>query len=559
MSRTILWIITIFLSLAMVAMVGIQVYWIKHSMEAEENQLDLLVHQVLSEISDELIRNETMITILDEIRPPLIQQQTQAVWDFHIDSRSAYDASEPEEVQAELEAYYEEAEEIHGESDLIHVESDRIHVESEDPHVTVEEQVYIYTSPHHSLKNQTVELINDSVLVILGEDELMQDTILVSAMKPDQVRMELKKRLEEQEAFVDRIVQNMLFDEGEISDRISGSQVQSLLKEKLSGRGLDMDFEYAVYEEGKKPIFQSENFNEYEACSYFRASLFPGRVFNKTTLISLYFPTEREHLRKSMGVIGGSSLIITMFIIAMFTLALYIIFKQKRLSEIKNDFVNNMTHELKTPISTISLASQMLNDRSIPEEQKNIGQISRIIQTESRQLGFQVERVLQMAIFDHGELKLKQEEIDLHDIIETVAQNFLLQIDKREGMLEFLPEADNTVIQGDLMHITNVISNLLENAMKYTRNTPEIRIATRNEDESVIVSVVDNGIGIGKEDQKRIFDKFYRVPTGNIHSVKGFGLGLSYVKLIVEQHQGSITLKSEPNKGSQFDIHLPLG
>ena len=543
----------------MVAMVGIQVYWIKHSMEAEENQLDLLVHQVLSEISDELIRNETMITILDEIRPPLIQEQTQAVWDFHIDSRSAYDASEPEEVQAELEAYYEEAEENHGESDLIHVESDRIHVESEDPHVTVEEQVYIYTSPHHSLKNQTVELINDSVLVILGEDELMQDTILVSAMKPDQVRMELNKRVEEQEAFVDRIVQNMLFDEGEISDRISGSQVQSLLKEKLSGRGLDMDFEYAVYKEGKKPIFQSDDFNEYEDCSYFRASLFPGRVFNKTTLISLYFPTEREHLRKSMGVIGGSSLIITMFIIAMFTLALYIIFKQKRLSEIKNDFVNNMTHELKTPISTISLASQMLNDRSIPEEQKNIGQISRIIQTESRQLGFQVERVLQMAIFDHGELKLKQEEIDLHDIIETVAQNFLLQIDKREGMLEFLPEADNTVIQGDLMHITNVISNLLENAMKYTRNTPEIRIATRNEDESVIVSVVDNGIGIGKEDQKRIFDKFYRVPTGNIHSVKGFGLGLSYVKLIVEQHQGSITLKSEPNKGSQFDIHLPLG
>ena len=126
-------------------------------------------------------------------------------------------------------------------------------------------------------------------------------------------------------------------------------------------------------------------------------------------------------------------------------------------------------------------------------------------------------------------------------------------------MLEFLPEADNTVIQGDLMHITNVISNLLENAMKYTRSTPEIRIATRNEADSVIVSVSDNGIGIGKEDQKRIFDKFYRVPTGNIHNVKGFGLGLSYVKLIIEQHNGNITLKSEPNKGSQFDIHLPLG
>lgn len=563
---------TIFLSLAMVAMVGIQAYWIKHSMAAEEKQLDLLVHQVLSEVSDELIRNETVIRILDEIRPPLIQQQSQAVWNFHIDARSAYNANESDDNQVESGSSQVESDDSYGlqkgipeKTDGIQLESkgnyektEGIHVKAEDIQGVSEDKVYTYTSPHQSLINQSVELINDSVLVILGEDELLHDTILVSAMKPDLVRSELNKRLKEQESFVERIIRNMMFEEKNFTDRISANQVQNLLKESLAGRGVDMDFEYAVYEEGKKPIFQSDQFNEYEDCSYFRASLFPGGVFNKTTLISVYFPDEKEHLRKSMGVIGGSSLLITLFIITMFTLALYVMFKQKRLSEIKNDFVNNMTHELKTPISTISLASQMLNDRSIPMEQKNFGQISRIIQTESKQLGFQVERVLQMAIFDHGQLKLKKEEIDLHDIIETVAQNFLLQIDKREGRLEFLPEADNTVIQGDQMHITNVISNLLENAMKYTKSTPEIRIITRNEGDSVIVSVIDNGIGISKEDQKRIFDKFYRVPTGNIHNVKGFGLGLSYVKLIVEQHQGSIKLKSEPNKGSQFDIVLPL-
>lgn len=255
---------------------------------------------------------------------------------------------------------------------------------------------------------------------------------------------------------------------------------------------------------------------------------------------------------------GWSSGLITLFVLSLFSLALYIMFKQKRLSEMKNDFVNNMTHELKTPISTISLASQMLNDKSIPEEQKNLAQISRIIQTESKQLGFQVERVLQMAIFDHGELKLKLEEINVHDLIETVAQNFLLQIDKRAGQLEFLPEADDPMIIGDIMHITNVVSNLMENAMKYTKQTPVIRIATSNEAGNIVVSVSDNGIGISKEDQKRIFDKFYRVPTGNIHNVKGFGLGLSYVELIVNEHNGSIKIKSEPNKGSRFDIHLPL-
>lgn len=512
---------TVFLSLAMIALVAVQAYWIKHSIESEENQLGLVVNQVLTEISDELIQNETVINILEEIRPPVIKHQSKAVWNFQIDSRSTYNSD------AEINFH-------------------------------MDEEIITFTPPHQTLKNRKIEMIDDSVLVILGEDELMQDTILVSAMKPEQIRQELNKNWEDQELFVDKIVRKMMVEEEDMVDRISGSQVEALLEKKLSERGVKIAFEYAVYKEGKKPIFQSDNFNEYEDTRYYRTSLFPGGVFNKTTLISVYFPDERKHIFNSMGMMGGSTLLITLFIVMMFTLALYIIFKQKRLSEMKNDFVNNMTHELKTPISTISLASQMLSDRSIPDEQKNLAQISRIIKAESKQLGFQVERVLQMAIFDHGELKLKMEEIDLHDIIETVASNFLLQVDKREGRLEFFPEAEDGVITGDFMHITNVVSNLMENAMKYTRRTPEISIATRTEDGFVVVSVIDNGIGISKEDQKRIFDKFYRVPTGNIHNVKGFGLGLSYVKLIVEQHHGTIKLKSEPNKGSQFDIHLPL-
>ncbi|MCK5066427.1 MAG: HAMP domain-containing histidine kinase [Bacteroidales bacterium] len=530
MSRTILWIVSVFLALAMVAMIIVQGYWIKRSMDLEENQLGMVVNQVLSELSDELVQNETVITILDEIRPPLIQYKSQAVWNFHIDARSAYNGSEDE----------------------------NIHIEAEDLNENQDQDVYTYTSPDHSLKNQKVKMINDSLLVVLGEDLLLHDTILVSAMHPEQVRNKLKKEVQESVTFVERIVRRMLVEEEQVMDKISGAQIEAILSEKFFERGVKMPFEYAAYEEGKKPIFQSEQFNEFEDCNYFRTSLFPGSVYNQSTLISVYFPGERQHLRKSMGIMGGSSLLITIFIITMFSLTLYIIFKQKRLSEMKNDFVNNMTHELKTPISTISLASQMLNDRSIPKEQKNLGQISRIIQAETKQLGFQVERVLQMAIFDHGQLKLKSAEVDIHDLIETVAQNFLLQMDKRGGKLEFLPEADQAVVKGDQMHLTNVISNLLENAMKYTGRTPEITISTSNKEGMVVLSVADNGIGISKEDQKRIFDKFYRVPTGNVHNVKGFGLGLSYVKLIVEQHGGSIQIKSEPNKGSRFNIHLPL-
>jgi len=570
MSRTILWIVTVFLTLAMAAMVAVQAYWIKRSVNAEEHQLGLVVQQVLSEISDELVRNETLLTILDEIRPPVVQSQSQAVWNFHIDDRSAYNRTDSTSIIIESEDLYVDQEDLNIIFDEVLVSEEEKGIEGLDLEVIEptfedlddeepkEEKTYKYTPPDHSLKNQKVKLINDSLLVILGEDEHMQDTILINAINPEQIRIKLEEEAQDHASFVDRIVRNMLVEEEQVIHKVSSAQMEALLTQKLSERGVNMHFEYAVYEEGKKPIHQSENFNEYEDCMYFRTSLFPGNIFNPSSFISVYFPHEREHFRKSMGMMGGSSLLITLFIIAMFSLTLYIIFKQKRLSEMKNDFVNNMTHELKTPISTISLASQMLNDRSIPDEQKNLGQISRIIQAESKQLGFQVERVLQMAIFDHGELKLKSEEVDLHDVIESVAQNILLQLDRRNGKLEFLPEAETAVVQGDLMHLTNVISNLLENAMKYTSRTPEISISSRNEDDQVVISVSDNGIGISKENQKRIFDKFYRVPTGNVHNVKGFGLGLSYVKLIVEQHGGSISLKSELNKGSRFDIHLPL-
>lgn len=525
MSRIALWIVSAFLTLAMIAMIILQAYWIKRSVSAEELQLNLLVGQVLNEVGDELVANQTVITILDEIQPPVVQNRGQEVWNYHIDQRSAYDRSE---------------------------------AAHENPHQGTPEESYVYTSPHQSLKNTKVKMLSDSLVVVIGEDEDGQDTVLVNAMKPDQIRVTLRQELEQGEALVNRVIRRMLVEEKELEQKLTATQVEMLISSRLAAQGIHMPYEYAVYDEGKPPFFSSASFNEYESLSYYRAPIFSESVFERSSYISLYFPGQQAYIRKSMGLMGGSSLIITLFIIAMFSLVMYIMFKQKRLSEIKNDFVNNMTHELKTPISTISLASQMLSDESIPNEQKNLKQISKIIRSESKQLGFQVERVLQMAIFDHGELKLKKEEIDIHDVIENVAQNFLLQLDRQGGKLDFLPEAETAVIKGDLMHITNVLSNLLENAMKYSKNKPEISISTRINGNFLMISISDKGIGIGREDQKRIFEKFYRVPSGNVHNVKGFGLGLSYVKLVVEAHGGSIDLKSEINQGSQFDIQLLL-
>jgi two-component system phosphate regulon sensor histidine kinase PhoR len=572
MSRTILILLTVFLSLAMIALVGLQAYWFKNSLEAKEQQLGLVVNQVLSEISQEIIRDETVLTILEEIRPPVVNHKSTTVWNFHMDARSVQGHSEvssemhEEEVVAEVDdlGKLEGIEEItiRGEVNL-HQGHAEIMVESGQPEIrkvtpSGGEEVILYTQPDPSITNQRFRIIDDSVLVVLGEDETLRDTILITSLSTAHVRSTLEKNMEDQEAFVTNIVRQMITTRESIEDRLTAEHVEKLLAMHLLEKGVDMPFEYAVYEEGKKPIYHSANFNEYEDSRYFRAPLLPGGVFRNSTLISIYFPGERKYILGSVGLMGGTSALITLFIVTLFSLALFVMFKQRRLANMKNDFVNNMTHELKTPISTISLASQMLNDKSIPDEQKNLTQISRIIQTESRQLGFQVERVLQMAIFDHGQLKLKLEEVDVHDLIETVAQNFLLQLDKRGGTLDFLPEASDAVVLGDSMHITNVISNLIENAMKYTKQAPEVILSTRNDKGTLVFSVKDNGIGISKEDQKRIFDKFFRVPTGNIHNVKGFGLGLSYVKLIVEQHHGSIRVKSDAGFGSQFDIVLPL-
>jgi signal transduction histidine kinase len=240
-------------------------------------------------------------------------------------------------------------------------------------------------------------------------------------------------------------------------------------------------------------------------------------------------------------------------------LTLVIIVRQKRLDEIKNDFINNMTHEFKTPISTISLASQMLKDGSIAKSPNSLKHISSVIQDESKRLSFQVEKVLQMAIFEKGNASLKIKKVNINELIANVTNNFKLKVENKDGQIIEKLEARNPTVYVDELHFTNVIHNLLDNALKYRRGKPVFYVKTWNRPKNgVVISIQDNGMGISKENIKRIFEKFYRVPTGNIHNVKGFGLGLAYVKKIVEDHGGTITVESELNKGTKFEIFLPF-
>ncbi|MBQ5575673.1 MAG: HAMP domain-containing histidine kinase, partial [Bacteroidales bacterium] len=245
-------------------------------------------------------------------------------------------------------------------------------------------------------------------------------------------------------------------------------------------------------------------------------------------------------------------------IIAIFLSTLIIILRQKKLHEMKTDFVNNMTHELKTPIASISLASQMLKDPAIAKNEQSFSNISSIIEEESKRLGFQVERVLQMAALERGKTILKTKEICLNDIIRKVVKTFDLKLKAKDGAITCKYGAKDDLIEGDEVHITNIITNLLDNALKYTEIKPDLKITTANVKNGVEFTVSDNGIGISRENQKRIFEQFFRVHTGNIHNVKGFGIGLSYVKKIVDAHHGTIKIKSDLGRGTTFTVFLPF-
>jgi two-component system phosphate regulon sensor histidine kinase PhoR len=251
-----------------------------------------------------------------------------------------------------------------------------------------------------------------------------------------------------------------------------------------------------------------------------------------------------------------SGMVILILILA-FYYTIATISKQKKLSDIKNDFISNMTHEFKTPISTISLACEMLIDGTVSKTPEKQSRFMQMIRDENKRLSILVESILQTSILDKGEFKLKRSENDVHDIIEQAIQNTQLLIDAREGIISKQLNAKNYVINADKLHLTNIIFNLIDNAIKYSQVKPEILITTKDTENGIEITIKDNGIGISKEDQRKIFDKFYRVPTGNVHNVKGFGLGLSYVQAVVFKHNGTINVSSELGKGSSFKIIMP--
>jgi signal transduction histidine kinase len=390
----------------------------------------------------------------------------------------------------------------------------------------------------------------------------------VPAKKPVQEKNPLQKA-EAKAQHLNLVMQQMAVEyvrkEKPLAQRLQELKLEELLTAELANRNISIPYncnlqtaakagELSLVLASSGPSGMPTHLRENE----YAVRLFPNDVITAPGFLLLNFPDRNLYVWQSLLIPSAISVLFTLIIILTFSFTLYTILRQKKISEIKNDFINNMTHEFKTPIATISLALDALVNPKVRIDETRVDYYARIIKDENRRMHQQVEKVLQIAQMERQTLQLACEDVDVHQLIRKAAEPFQLHIEQRQGDLDLKLEAQTPYVWADAGHLANMIGNLLDNANKYSPNAPKIVIQTTTIAKGIHISVEDQGRGMSREAQKKVFEKFYRVPTGNLHNVKGFGLGLSYVKTMAEAHGGSIHLRSELGKGSKFTLWLPF-
>ena len=371
----------------------------------------------------------------------------------------------------------------------------------------------------------------------------------------------VRNRYVYQKALLDEVVYNILYTASEkpLKERVNFKLLDKDIRQELANNGINIPYHFTVSTVDGREVYRCPDYSDDGEEYNYSQILFRNDPQSKMGIVRVHFPNMSSYIFSSVQFMIPA-VIFTLVLLVTFIFTIVIIFRQKRYTEIKNDFINNMTHELKTPISSISLAAQMLNDDTVTKSPSMMKHLGGVIGDESRRLRFLVEKVLQMSMFDRQTASFKKKELDLNELLEQTASTFSLRVEHTGGKITTEIEAVDSAIYVDEVHFQNAITNLMDNAVKYRK--PEepinIHIRTWNDNSHLYFSISDNGQGIKKENVKKIFDKFYRVHTGNVHDVKGFGLGLAYVKKIINLHEGEIRCDSELGKGTKFTVSLPI-
>ena len=371
----------------------------------------------------------------------------------------------------------------------------------------------------------------------------------------------IRNRYVYQRALLDEVVYNILYTASDkpLKERINFKMLDQDIRAELLNNGISIPYHFKVNTSDGREVYRCPDYTEEGEENTYTQVLFRNDPHSKMGVVNIHFPDMSSYIFSSVKFMIPA-LIFTGVLLITFIFTIVVIFRQKRFSEMRNDFINNMTHEFKTPISSISLAAQMLKDDTITKSPTMLSHLSGVIVDETKRLRFQVEKVLQMSMFDHKKVTFKKRDLELNELVEGVINTFTLKVEASGGKIDSSLAATSSKVYVDEMHLTNVVFNLMDNAVKYKKEDVDIHLNVRtwNDATHVYLSIADNGIGIKKENLKKIFEKFYRVHTGNRHDVKGFGLGLAYVKQIVDLHKGTIHAESELGKGTKFIIKLPL-
>lgn len=568
MSKTSIKIIVFLMSLASLGLIGFQFYWVGNVLKINEERFEQNVYQALSSTSDRIEKGEASDILLGSLARDTIFQKAllQPIEPIQLQVRRRKVAVNRPSV---LDSLFDEP------IPQISPTFRKLIASKEgEPKTFSQIEKYFYMSPSVASSLFTPDELEillaekERYLQFLSERDRKMSKRQYANSRQNFIIEELNVSRNVAESIVQanmkielvEVVIHQLLAQGNqnVLDRLDTAMVRNEVRDQLINRNIDQPFELGIVGNNNEIVgIGHVNDLEFLKNQGIKAELFPSDLLGVENYLVIHFPKKQNYLMQQVFLPLGSSLVFMCIIIVCFVYAIKVIIRQKKVSEIKNDFINNMTHEFKTPISTVSLAVEALQDPDLFGEQVLRKRYLNIIKDENIRLGKQVEQVLQAAALEKNDFNLKIEKVDLQAIIEAAKKHFELLVENRGGTLTTEYSLLTGRLEVDVFHLNNILNNLLDNATKYSKDAPIIKITVEETETNFILSISDRGIGISKEAQKKIFDKFYRVPTGNLHDVKGFGLGLSYVKTMIEAHKGTIMLKSEPGQGSVFTINLP--
>ena len=510
MKKSTIWILGIVMGLSFLSLLYLQVSYIEEMMKTRKEQFDSAVRNSLDQVSKDVEYAETRRWLIEDIS------------------------------EAERKALIANNASI--QQDNLIQQTQRFTVKSKDGKVYSDFELKVMTTKPSELPKAMISPYRGTKTIPETSRSLVEA---------------IKNRYMYQRALLDEVAWQMIYrgSDKSIGDRVRFKELDDYLKSSLYNNSIDLPYHFTVIDKDGREVYRCADYEAKGSEDAYQQALFKNDPPAKMSILKVHFPGKKDYIFDSISFMIPS-LIFTLVLLVTFIFTIYIVFRQKKLTEMKNDFINNMTHEFKTPIATISLATSAIMKDKVLNDREQILKFNTMIKSENDRMNKYVERILQQAKLDRRELQINKTEVDINEMVREAVEHFMLIVQNAGGTLECKFEADHFIRSVDEVHMMNAVCNLIDNAIKYSGGKPEILVYTQEKTGAYLIGVQDHGIGISKEAQKKVFKRFYRVPSGNLHNVKGFGLGLSYVKSIVELHGGSVKLTSRKNKGTLVEIEF---